>query len=209
MTEKQPDVNAAYALQSPQDSQRLYADWAATYDDSFAERTGFLMPAQVAEIFHANGGQGPVLDAGAGTGLVGQEITKYGKVDIDAFDITQEMLNEARQKNVYRNLYQGDLTLPLEFQDGIYNAVVSSGTFTHGHVGPDALDELVRIAAPGALFVLTIKRDHFEERGFAEKFEKLSGMISGFHTVLKPIYGGEAPADKGEDQGLIVVFRRS
>lgn len=32
-----PDLDAAYALETPDDSRRLYADWAQTYDTSFAK----------------------------------------------------------------------------------------------------------------------------------------------------------------------------
>lgn len=208
MTRKTPDVDAAYALQTPEDSKRLYAEWAATYDKTFAEKTGFLMPSHVAELFHEHGGRGPVLDAGAGTGLVAERILAAGGCEIDAFDISREMLQTAREKAVYRQLFEGDLTGRLPFADGSYNAVVSSGTFTHGHVGPEALDELLRIAAPDALFVLTIKKDHYETRGFAQKFEALSPMIRSFETETRPVYGEGAPDGHARDQGLIVIFRR-
>lgn len=149
-----------------------------------------------------------MLDAGAGTGLVAEQICAKAPCEIDAFDITRAMLEVARAKGVYRNLFEGDLTGRLPFADGSYNAVVSSGTFTHGHVGPDALDELLRVAAAEALFVLTIKKDYFEARGFAAKFEALAPLIHSFETVTRPVYGGDAPDGHAQDQGLIVVFRR-
>lgn len=211
MSGKHPDVHAAYALKTPEDSKRLYADWAESYDRSFAAEKRYLMPGHVAALFAQHGGAGPVFDAGAGTGLVAEAILAHGLCDIDGFDITAEMLEQAQKKGVYRRTIQGDLTQPLPFPDSSYAAVVSAGTFTHGHVGPQALDELLRIASPDALFILTIKKDHFNDRGFADKFDELSTQIKAFETVVLPIYdtAHEADTNNDEDQGLIAVFRKA
>lgn len=37
MAEKPDKLDDAYALKTPEDSRRLYADWAASYDAEFAE----------------------------------------------------------------------------------------------------------------------------------------------------------------------------
>ena len=210
MAEKdEPNVHQAYALETPEDSKRLYASWASTYDRTFAEKTGFAMPDHVAELFRENGGRGPVLDAGAGTGLVAGAILRAASVDIDAFDISAEMLTEARDKGFYHALYEGDLMQTLPFADKTYQSIVSAGTFTHGHVGPEALDELIRVGASGALYVLTIKKDHFVEKGFEKKFQDLEPQLCDFTTEMRPIYVEEDGTTKDTDQGLIVIFRKS
>ena len=209
MSHKQPDVHAAYALKTPEDSKRLYADWADSYDRSFAEDKKYLMPRHVAALFAHHDGTGPAFDAGAGTGLVAEAILSHGPCDIDGFDITAEMLEVAKKKGVYRRTIQGDLTKPLPFADDTYAAIVSAGTFTHGHVGPEALDELLRIARPGALFILTIKKDHFTDRGFAKKFDSLSEQISAFETVVLPIYEVAPEGGESDDQGLVAIFRKT
>jgi ubiquinone/menaquinone biosynthesis C-methylase UbiE len=183
----EPDLDTAYALETPEDNRALYAGWAKTYDTGFAEKMDFRMPSRVARLFHDRGGVGPVLDAGAGTGLVAAEILRQGPCDIDAIDLTQEMLDVASGKGLYRRTIQGDLTRTLPFEDGSYRAVVSSGTFTHGHVGSDAFDELLRVAMAGALFVLTIKSDIFETHGFRAKFDALSARISNVTFLKEPI----------------------
>ena len=208
MAEK-PSLDAAYTLKSADDNLALYADWATTYDDSFAQAMDFLMPSQVAEAFRKKGGTGPVLDAGAGTGLVADQLLKLGSIEIDAFDLSPDMLRVAGAKGLYRQTFAGDLTKPLPFQNGAYNAVVSAGTFTHGHVGPEAFDELMRVAAQGALFVVTIKADVFEALGFARKFETLAARIADFETTPKPIYGPAATGEHRDDMGLLVTFRKA
>ena len=209
MEREKRDVDAAYALKTPDDNRRVYAGWAKTYDEDFAARMKFLMPGHVAQLFADLGGTGPVLDAGAGTGLVGQALSRHQAVIVDALDLSPEMLRVAQQKGVYRAVIEANLLETLPIEDASYNAVLSSGTFTHGHVGPEALDELLRIAAPGALFVLTIKLEHYEERGFAAKFASFGTRITGFQTEMRAIYGDGAAGDHGEDQGLISTFWRA
>ena len=200
------NVDAAYALETPEDNKKLYAAWAATYDSDFAEAKDYLFPGHVAAVFASLGGEGPVLDVGAGTGLVAQEIEKLKNVEIDAIDLSNEMLAVAREKNLYRHLMQGDLTQDLLIETATYAAIVSAGTFTHGHVGPQELDELMRIAAPGALFVLSNKSDVHETHGFKAKFESLSGDITGFEVKEFPIYGPGADAAHADDIGLVISF---
>ena len=58
------------------------------------------------------------------------------------------------------------------------------GTFTHGHVGPEAFDELYRIARPGALFAIAINPDHFSNQCFETRFN--SDVSSGI--ITEPAY---------------------
>lgn len=208
MTEKPLNVGTAYGLQGPDDNRKLYADWAETYDSDFADAKAYLLPAHVARLFHAAGGKGPVLDAGAGTGLVAAELLARGVMEIDGLDISAQMLEVARGKGLYRETLVADLTAPLPIGDDVYAAVTSAGTFTHGHVGPEALDELLRVAASGALFVITIKREHYADRGFAAKFAALEAQITAFSTETLPIYDGAADAPQPVDQGILAVFRK-
>jgi len=203
------DLKNAYALNTPEDSKRLYADWAETYDDTFAAGMDYQMPRLVAFIYaEIAGGMGPVLDVGAGTGLLAQNIPMRASLEIDALDISPEMLRTAAGKEVYRKLIEADLTQPLKLADGTYGAVVSSGTFTHGHVGPDALDELLRVARKGAIFVLAVNAEHFEARGFAAKFDAISERIDDLEFRKIRIYGDASQDDHKDDEAQIATFRK-
>ena len=207
MAEKTPDLNAAYALETPQDNRELYADWAQTYDADFAEQMDYQMPRLVATIYEEiAGGAGPVLDVGAGTGLVADHMTT-GRV-VDALDISPQMLEVAMAKGRYRRAIEADLTGPLVLEDGVYGGIVSSGTFTHGHVGPDALDELLRVARQGAQFVLGVNAEHFEARGFGDKFAALAPVIDGYAQRMINIYGEGADAAHRDDQACVVLFTK-
>ena len=76
-------------------------------------------------------------------------------------------------RGIYRALIKADLTQPLDLEDGVYDAAISSGTFTLGHVGSEPIAEIFRILRHGALFACTIHRDIWQPLGFEAKFMKL------------------------------------
>lgn len=202
-----PDLDGAYALKTPEDSVELYDAWAESYDTEFAAASGYLLPKAVAQAFVDHGGTGSVLDIGAGTGLVGEVLASLGVGMIDGTDISPAMLAEAALKDCYENLFEGDLTQRLDVADGHYAGLVSAGTFTHGHLGPEVFDELVRIAAPDALFALTINAGHYEKLGFAAKLAGLGDQIKGLTLLETPIYDARSDEHAG-DLAYIAVFRK-
>lgn len=168
-------LKRAYALDGDAEKIRdLYADWAQSYDGDTTRGMGYVAPAIAAEALA--GALGPaeaVLDAGCGTGLVGRELDSRIEAAIDGIDLSPGMLEQARGKGVYRRLAEADLTAPLAFADNTYDGVVSVGVFTSGHVGPGAIDELARVARPGAPLVVTVHEKVWESDGYPEH---LKGM---------------------------------
>ena len=147
-----------------------------------------------------------MLDIGAGTGLVAAEL--HG-LTIDGLDISQEMLDVAGRKGLYRNRICADLTGPLDIPDASYGALISAGTFTHGHVGPVCLPELMRIAKPDALFVLGINAGVFDEAGFGSAFADLvaGGVIAPVRFRKVTCFTRPDPAHD-ETVILLAIFRR-
>jgi len=173
-------LDDAYSLQTPYDSIKLYKKWAQTYDEDFAISSNYLSPQKISNFFleHSKDTDTPILDVGAGTGLVGEFLKVKNKKEIIGIDISSEMLQQAKLKKCYSSLIEADITKKIPLKENSIGAVVSAGTFTHGHVGPDALDELLRIAKPGGLFVLSINSKFFIKAGFKEKFLKIKNIIS-------------------------------
>lgn len=207
------DLEGAYGLRTPEDSVRFYREWAAHYDSGFAAGKGYVYPAEIARLFLAEGGSGPVLDIGAGTGLVAEALGPAGPAGIDGIDgidISAEMLAVARGKGLYRRTIVADLTKPLPLPDAAYAGLVSAGTFTHGHVGPDCLAELLRVARPGALAVLGIHAGVLDGAGFGSALARLvaAGRISPIAFRLLRIYAEGADHPHAGDEALAAVFRR-
>lgn len=211
MTNAPPDLNAAYNLTSPAASKRLYAAWAKSYDLSFAAQESYHLPFQTAQTFVTAGGSGPVLDAGAGTGLCGQALSDLGVSALEATDISADMLAQATKKGVYRAVIEADLLHGIPVPNGRYQGVVSSGTFTHGHIGPEALPELLRVAASGAQFALSINTKFYHVAQFDTALDDLvnSGIITNFALPEVPIYGEAASTDHRNDTAFIALFKKS
>lgn len=174
MSVSNPILKRVYSLKGPDDCADLYDDWAKTYDADTTEGMGYVAPKLCAEkLVGRIGADEPVLDAGCGTGLAGVELAARGFKVIDGLDVSAEMLAIAAEKKVYRTLDKADLTKPIALADNSYAAVLCVGTLTHGHVGPDALDELLRVARPGAPVIATIHEGVWEEAGFRTHIEAL------------------------------------
>ena len=208
MRKTTPDLDAAYGLKTPEDNIRLYAAWAEDYDQSFADEMDYQLPQEVARLFANSGGQGPVLDIGAGTGLAAEALARYGIGPIDALDISEEMLRVAGSKGLYRNLITKDITTPFAPTFDRYAGMISSGTFTTGHVGSEALDRLLSVALPGARFALSVNAAHWKAQGFDRKFIALEKQITQFELVDVAIYGRGNHGPHKEDRGKIALFQK-
>ena len=211
-------LDEAYALRTPDDNRRLYAKWAATYETQFVDAKKYRYPKAVAELFNvvvAESGFDRVLDVGTGTGLVGLYLTALRpQITIDGMDISPEMLAQAREKSrdsglkVYAELFERDLTVATSTHKDPYDALVSSGTFTHGHLGPGALSNLLPLLRAGGRFVIGINNEHFAALDFAEEFRDLAsrGLISEPEIRLIEVYE-EGSAHHG-DQARVAIFAR-
>lgn len=211
MEKTAPGLSAAYNLASQTGAKRLYADWATSYDSGFAKEEAYQLPRQTAQAFVAAGGKGPVLDAGAGTGLCAEELGKLGISVIDATDISPEMLAKAMQKRIYRTAIEADLLAGIPVPDGSYAGVVSSGTFTHGHIGPEALPALLRVAASGAQFALSINAKFYHKAGFSRTFDQMMDRqhIQNLSLPEVAIYGTAAQGEHRGDTALIALFQKA
>lgn len=207
-------LEEAYSVETPDDNRALYRAWADTYD-GFLDQSRYIYARQVAEFFSERSPAGveSVLDVGCGTGIVGAELRRLGVAVIDGLDISPEMMDKARPRTgpdarpVYRQLIEADLTGPLDIPSDSYAGIVSSGTFTHGHVGPEGLAELLRIARPGSVCAIGINAAHFEGRGFREHLDRYSadGVIGGLELALRPMYQ-DADGSEPDHLAQIAVF---
>lgn len=184
MSEDVLGLDEAYSVKTPDDNRRLYAKWAATYESSFVDAKQYRYPKAIAEVF--NDVLPPVtrvLDIGTGTGLTGMYVTRLRPaVVIDGMDISPEMLAQAKLKTredgsvVYRALYERDLTVAVPNENEPYEALFSSGTFTHGHLGPECLRNLLPLLAHDGWLVVGVNNEHFESKGFAGELDSLVAL---------------------------------
>ena len=127
-----------------------YNAWASGYDADL-QSLGFTGPRAGAETLakYVADKEAKVPDAGAGTGLVGEELARLGFKRITALDLSPGMLRTASEKSVYEELVVGELGKPLGFETGQFAGTTCIGTLTFGHAPPESLDELVRVTKAG------------------------------------------------------------
>lgn len=171
--DKTARLGAVYQAKSSDDVANVYDSWAEKYDQDMS-LAGYRHPAISLAILarHVPKGAGPLLDAGAGTGLIGEWLAITGFDNVEALDISAGMLAVAERKAVYTGLHQAALGSTLPFSDDQFAAIISAGVFTSGHVGVEGLDDLLRICAPGGMIVLTVK-DVLWQSGFSGRIAEL------------------------------------
>ena len=144
--------------------EHIYKNWAKKYEDDVINLAGYVGHLIASDLLlsYLGNTQAKILDAGCGTGLVGEILNKNEFKNLVGVDFSQEMLNIAKQKNVYQSLDLVDLTKKLDYEDNLFDAVICAGTFTCGHVGPEALREMVRITKQGGYICFTVRKQEWE-----------------------------------------------
>lgn len=173
-----PLIQRAYALSGPDEARALYDEWADSYDDDLNDESqGYVGPQLAARtVARVAGTDGEILDAGCGTGLVGIELAALGAETIDGVDLSPGMLTRAKATGAYRRLAPADLGRPLPAPADSYDVVVCVGTLTHGHVGPHAFGEFVRLTRPGGAIVATVLDDIWDAGGYRAEVDRLEQM---------------------------------
>ena len=216
MSEEVIGLDEAYSVKTPEDNKRLYAKWAATYDSSFVDAKQYRYPKAISECFDqvVTDDVVRVLDIGTGTGLTGMYLSRLRTgVVLDGMDISPEMLGQAKLKQrtdgsaVYRALYERDLTRDVPNENAPYEALISSGTFTHGHLGPQCLRNLLPLLANNGWLVVGVNNEHFEAKGFAGELESLVALGAITQPQILRIDVYEPGSVHHGDQARVIVAR--
>ena len=202
--ESQNRVQWIYSSSNNQELAERYDQWAKDYEQDLAQDFEWLGPQRTVELFVKYVAKDSrVLDAGAGTGLVGMFLSQYGYGQIIAMDLSSGMLEEARKKSVYQEFHQMVMGEPLGFDTDSFDAVVSVGVLTVGHAPASSLDELVRITRPGGHVLFSLRPDIYESGGFKEKQAEL---VTGGKWKLAEEGEKFHPLPKGEPEVLHQVW---
>lgn len=196
-TGNNPHLKRAYAISNPAEAAAVYDEWAASFDsDMESSAIDYQAPTIIAQLVLAHLGSRSgskieenieILDAGCGSGLAGVKLAELGTRIIDGVDVSEGMLKIARNTGVYRMLEAADLTQPMQMKDDTYDVVVCVGTLTHGHVGPEAISEFVRVTKDKGLVAATVLGDIWESHGYKDEVARLehAGKVQVLNTSME------------------------
>lgn len=173
--QKRADVlERVYGAKTREDLEKAYDDWAERYDEDLF-KFGYLFPSVAAGYVgrHVPAGA-KLVDAGAGTGLMGRILVAMEYPDITAFDLSRGMLDVAEKTGAYTRLDRQVLGEPLKYETDEFDACISIGTFTEGHAPASGYDEIARIVKPGGHFIVTIREDVYLNDGFKDKEDEMT-----------------------------------
>jgi ubiquinone/menaquinone biosynthesis C-methylase UbiE len=161
-----PDETFVDMTTDPGESLKVYDAWARNYERDI-RLWGYDMPERVASLltkFVVPSDSVKILDAGAGDGLSGVALRNVGYNQVQACDLSPEMLLVAESRKCYTQTDVLDLSqTPLPYADEAFDAVTCVGTLTY--VDPDAgtLLDFIRITRSGGFICFTNRTDKLEK----------------------------------------------
>jgi predicted TPR repeat methyltransferase len=139
--------------------EQTFDNFAASFESKLA-KLSYRAPAVVSAMLDDSGLEASqaldLLDAGCGTGLCGPLVRRYAR-RLTGIDLSAGMLAQAKEKQVYDELQQGELTAYLRDHRDSFDIVISADTLVYF----GALDEVIAAAAgalrPGGMLVFTLE----------------------------------------------------
>ena len=185
-------LDGAYKISTTDDARAFYDAWANSYDDEISTN-GYLTPVRCAHAMArlADDLTRPMIDIGCGTGISGLAMADAGFTSIDGSDLSAAMLDKAKTKGVYRNLWQADLKQPFPFAVGTYHFIAAIGVIATGHMPPETIPRLAHLLDHGGFMVFSLNDHTLENPEFEANLHAL--VNNKTITILFEEYGDHLP----------------
>jgi SAM-dependent methyltransferase len=135
-----------------------YGEWVATYEQTVADAMDIHLLESLGEVPWETIRR--AADLGCGTGRTGAWLRERGIASIDGVDLTPEMLDVARAREVYATLTEADVA-DTGLPSGAYDLVVTCLVDEHLAELRPLYVEARRIARPDGIYVLVGFHPHF------------------------------------------------
>jgi len=152
--------------------QEGYREWASTYEDIVLDAMDLRLLARIQSV--AWDRLQEAADLACGTGRIGVWLKQQGVTSLDGVDLTAAMLEGARAKGIYRQLFLGDM-LATPLQAGAYDLVTAVLADEHLPDVHPLYREGARITRSNGYFVLVGYHPFFLLSGIPTHFNSASG----------------------------------
>lgn len=155
MADKTPMRPELWTERTVDETIGVYRDWAQSYDRDVTAR-GYHTPRRLAEALapFLPPDDRPVLDFGCGTGISGAALRAASITPVHGTDITAEMVDIARTREIYARLWVG-APGAVPASPGTYRAIAAAGVVSLGAAPPETLDDLVAALAADTVLALS------------------------------------------------------
>ena len=155
-------------LRASSETKAHFDRWALSYDRHFIIDFGYIGPIIIANALTRD--QIPrtasIIDAGCGTGLIGEELKKRGFLTLYGADISEKMRHEAEKKSIYRRVFAADFSGETTILDGVYDVAIAADTFGPGQFTTKSLRELIRVVRRGGHIYALVEENVFDTQKF-------------------------------------------
>jgi len=182
-----------YDLDSLEQTAAHYAKFASEYEEAM-KLGGYVTPGRCAAALDEAGADKtlPVLDIGCGSGLSGLALKAQGFQVLDGTDYSEEMLEQARPKGIYRDLWQADLTLPDPERAGSYDTINAAGVLNPAHAPAETLDNMLDLLRPGGFFAFSLNDHAVSDGSYQGRVHMLLDAVVA--DLVHREYGAHMPA---------------
>jgi SAM-dependent methyltransferase len=158
-----------------------YGEWAATYEAAVPDQLDIRVLESLKTVDWGSARE--CLDLACGTGRTGAWLRGRGVATIDGIDITPQMLDRARARNLYRTLVLGSVE-----ETGIshprYDLMVMSLVDEHLPTLGRVYQEASRLSAARAKFVVVGMHPFFFMMGMPTHFNDTEGKPKAIETHI-------------------------
>ena len=187
----------------------LFDAYANKFDQSLVEKLAYNIPKILTDLtvkLHGSGSLGSIIDLGCGTGLTGLEIKRFCS-NLEGIDLSNQMLSQARIKNVYDKLSHIDIIEYLSNVELDFDYFISTDVFVY--VGD--LSEVFRLIKsrnkkPGKLVFST---EHSEKDGFhlekSGRYSHSKGFIENLCKKLSYSISHFSETNLRKDRGVFLT----
>jgi predicted TPR repeat methyltransferase len=197
--------------------QHLYKNFAASYESRMCEDLKYAGPERLQDGIRAVIGDKSglaILDLGCGSGLMGAN-TRWRAASLTGIDLSPEMIELARARNIYDRLELAEITGWLDQDGTLFDLIVSSDCLIYfGDLGT-VVASAARRLKPGGLFAFSMERGnrfpfHLTDTGrythhpdhVREAAEKAGLAVAGLSEAFLRFEYGE------DVMGLYAILRK-